>query len=113
MALDSLGNLFITEFGNNYIRKLSPNGTVTTWWLWRVSKMESLDKPPLKSVLLRWTQTALYLTDTTNHTIRKIFDGQVSTFAGTRGVFGDEDENNSKFYFPRGVCDPNDTSLPI
>ncbi|HLG39302.1 MAG TPA: hypothetical protein VI461_06525, partial [Chitinophagaceae bacterium] len=50
----------------------------------------------------------LYVADTYNHTIRKISNGVVTTFAGN-GTAGDVDANgtNARFYYPAGLCFKN------
>ena len=50
----------------------------------------------------------LYVADTYNHTIRKISNGVVTTFAGN-GTVGDVDANgtNARFNFPAGLCFKN------
>jgi len=51
--------------------------------------------------------TSLFVTDRTNHTIRKIViaTGVVTTLAGTSGVFGSNDGTGTaaKFSYPRGI----------
>ena len=61
-------------------------------------------------------QTNIYVTDSWNHTIRKITsDGMVTTLAGRPGVTGHADGTNSgaTFYFPSGVVMNNEGALYV
>lgn len=48
---------------------------------------------------------AIYVADTYNHAIRKIYNGNVTTLAGN-GIAGDVDGqgSNARFNFPAGIC---------
>ncbi len=112
---DSKGNLFVTDLDNHCIRKIDPNGLVSTFagscgsigfadglgsaarfnWPFYMA-IDSLDN--------------LYVSDAKNHAIRKISPtGAVTTLAGN-GVNGLVDGVGSmaRFDHPYGICfDPN------
>ena len=79
VALDSAGNLFIADDGNNRVRKVS-NGVITTvagnGYAWSIA-VDSIGN--------------LYVADTFNNRIRKVSNGVISTVAGngTSGFTGD------------------------
>ncbi|MFN3697736.1 MAG: hypothetical protein ACK4VO_09880, partial [Pseudobdellovibrio sp.] len=94
ITIDLLGNLYISETGNNVIRKISTSGTVTTFagadthngyvdGLPTEARFKSL------SAMTADHLGNIYLTDTDNHIIRKITpNGVVSTFAGLAASTG-------------------------
>jgi len=94
LALDAGGNLFVADTGGDTIRKIAPDGTVTT-----IAGMAfiagSVDGPASSatfnapSAVAVDSSGALYVADTGNALIRKIDpSGTVSTLAGTRGMRG-------------------------
>src|SRR6266540_4359809 len=95
VAVDTLGNLYVADYGSDSIRKITPAGTVTklaggTWG--------SADGPGSAAQFYSPMGVAVdasgnvYVADTNNYTIRKITsDGVVSTLAGTAGVTGSAD----------------------
>lgn len=87
LVRDPQGNLYIVDGGNHRIRKLSPDGMVST--VAGSGKNEFKDGPAASAGfynptgLDRDSQGNLYVADQTNNVIRKITpDGMVSTFAG-------------------------------
>jgi uncharacterized protein (TIGR03437 family) len=94
LAVDSLGNLYIADYGNNRIRKVS-GGLVTTV----AGGGASLgDNGPATSAQLNLpygiavdSTGNLYVADWGNNRIRKISNGVITTVAGTgtRGFSGD------------------------
>lgn len=121
MALDSAGNFFLVDAGNNLIRKVTPQGMVTT-----VAGKAEFDaqgnviagsadgvgsaarfNTPWRVAVDR--DDNVYVADTFNYTIRKITPaGEVSTFAGTKGVSASLDGvgTAARFGRPNGlVCD--------
>lgn len=88
LAFDAAGNLFVADYGNNRIRKITPAGVVTT-----VAGRESggsSDGPAFQAGIGFPYDVAvdskgnIYVTQDTYHKIRKIApDAMVSTLAGT------------------------------
>jgi uncharacterized protein (TIGR03437 family) len=85
VALDSAGSLYITDFGNNRIRKVS-GGVITT-----VAGGGSSfgDNGPATSAQLYWTTGVavdssgnLYIADYGNNRVRKVSNGVITTVAG-------------------------------
>ena len=96
VALDTAGNLYVADWSNNAIRKITPGGVVSTvagGGVWAVGSTNgaaasaTFNAP--RGVAVD-TAGNVYVADTGNHLIRKIAAGQVTTFAGSTlsGVFG-------------------------
>ncbi len=94
LAIDSSGNLFVADSDNNTVRKITPDGVVST--LAGVAGIEgNLDGAGAAALFhapLRVTTDGsdkLYVADTENHTIRKVTQaGVVSTLVGVAGQSG-------------------------
>lgn len=107
IAVDSSGNFYVTDTGNHVIRKITPDGTVTTF-VGSAGAMGSVDGTGANARFsYPWGLVAdasgnLYVCDSGNHTIRKITPaGQVSTFAGTAGQSGSDDGTAAAARFNR------------
>ena len=102
IAVDSAGNVYVSEILNQTIRKITPTGVVSTI-AGAAGVNGSTDGP---GAVARFSNPAdlaidntgnLYVADNLNSTIRKIVLGSsmrditVSTFAGTAGVVGNTD----------------------
>jgi len=96
VALDTAGNLYVADWSNNAIRKITPGGVVSTvagGGVWAVGSTNgaaasaTFNAP--RGVAVD-TAGNVYVADTGNYLIRKIAAGQVTTFAGSTlsGVFG-------------------------
>ncbi|MBT4374554.1 MAG: hypothetical protein HOD16_02575 [Nitrospina sp.] len=89
IATDPRGNIYISHRSQNRIRKLSPNGTITTIAGNGIAGFSGDDVPALESSLnfpagLVFDKGNLYVADRNNHRIRKIdSNGIISTVAGT------------------------------
>jgi sugar lactone lactonase YvrE len=95
LALDAHGNVLVADTLNNRIRRISPDGTVTTVAGSGPGAAYGFDGALVDGPanLARFNDPSdvavdaagvLYVTDRLNHVIRKITpNGQVSTFAGT------------------------------
>lgn len=97
VALDSAGNLYIAERGNNRIRKVS-NGVITTI-AGNGAAGYSGDNGPAVSASLSGPfgvavdpAGSLYIADTGNNVIRKVSNGTITTIAGDGmvGFAGDD-----------------------
>ncbi|HEX8176409.1 MAG TPA: hypothetical protein VF543_15070 [Pyrinomonadaceae bacterium] len=119
IAIDSKGSIFIADAGeNNRIRKLSPEGTVTTL----AGAGEGFQdgqgtgaKFNTPSALAVDAQDNLYVADTGNNAIRKITpDGTVTTLAGGgEAGYRDGPARDARFNAPIGVAVDSDGSVYI
>lgn len=91
VALGDSGNLYVSDYANHRIRRLSPNGQVTTW----AGNEPACTDGPLAMAnffnpggMVTDAAGNIYVADAANHRIRKIApNGTVSTVAGN-GVPG-------------------------
>jgi len=110
IAVDSSGTVYVADAGNYRIRKIQPDGTVSTLagsgtrgFADGAGTAAQFNYP--QGIAVDSTGT-VYVADAGNHRIRKIQpDGTVSTLAGsgTRG-FADGAGTGAKFNFPYGVA---------
>lgn len=119
LALDTSGNLFVADTGNNRIRKVTPEGQVTT--IAGDGTAGYRDGPTAQAQFNGPIGVAVdkagnvYVTDTYNDRIRRIStDGQVSTVAGA-GLPGytDGDQNTALFDTPCGIAVTTDGTLIV
>jgi sugar lactone lactonase YvrE len=110
IAVDSSGNVYVSDSYNNMIRKITPGGLVTT--LAGKKSKGSLDGKGTAASFLHPTGIAvdrkgnLYIADSGNHKIRKLSSsGLVTTLAGSglRGRLNGRD-TVATFYKPYGVA---------
>ena len=111
VAVDAGFNVYVADTRNHTIRKVTPNGTVTTL-AGQAGVAASLDGTGTRALFNYPTgiavdsQTNLYVADELNSTLRKITpDGTVSTLAGLAGNWGYVDGVGSaaRFAFPYAV----------
>jgi IPT/TIG domain len=109
-AFDKYGNLYVADYGNNEIRKITPNGVVSTFagnttagFVNGHGKSASFSAP---SGLVFDTQGNLYVSDELNNAIRKIDpSGNVSTFAGNGNIgVGNGIGTAAQFQRPIGIA---------
>ncbi|SDH05003.1 NHL repeat-containing protein [Mucilaginibacter sp. P19] len=110
VAVDAAGNLYVTDQGNNAIRKITSEGIVTTL---AGGTGDGLVNGPAKLAkfnnpigIALDSKGNTYVTDFGNNVIRKIAtDGTVSTFAGS-GVIGFNDGKGplATFNGPAGIA---------
>ncbi len=111
-VFDKSGNLYVADFGNNEIRKVTPDGTVSTF---AGSTTAGYQDGPAAQALFSApsglcfdTQGDLYVSDELNNRIRKIDPaGNVTTVAGTGQVgyiYGARPALASSFDRPIGIA---------
>lgn len=107
ITMDSSGNLFIADQSNHKIRKVTPTGVVTTvagnvlGFADGTSTNALFENP---GFIISDAIGNLYVTDSSNHKIRKITPaGVVSTIAGSTAGFANGVGLNAQFSFPQGV----------
>lgn len=108
VAVDAEGSLYITEEGNNRIRKVTPQGVVSTF-----AGNSSAGSTDGIGTTARFYEPAgmafdasgsLYIADSVNCRIRKVTpDGTVTTFAGSSGGLQDGQGSAAKFSGPLGL----------
>src|SRR6185437_8902346 len=124
VAVDLSGNVYVADWGNHTIRKITSDGTVSTIAGMAGSSGTNNDV----GNLARFNHPAgvavdslgnLYVADEWSHAIRKLTpDGgnwDVTTVAGSPGKRGDVDATNSqaRFDFPAGIAVDGDGNLYI
>jgi sugar lactone lactonase YvrE len=114
VALDGSGNLYIADLLNNRIRKVAPNGTISTV-AGNGSEGFSGDGGPATGASLRFpwgvavdAAGTVYIADSYNHRIRQVSaNGSISTIAGSElpGSSGDGGlAINAKLSLPLGLA---------
>ncbi|MCI0540547.1 MAG: hypothetical protein L0Z50_35555 [Verrucomicrobiales bacterium] len=111
VAVDSAGNIYVAEQGNNIISKVTPAGVITTF-AGRPGSFGSADGTGSAARFNGPSCAAVdkagnvFVGDTANCTIRKVTPaGEVTTLAGLAGTPGSADGMGSaaRFNFPFGV----------
>jgi hypothetical protein len=112
VAVDGAGNVFVADWGNDTIRKITPDGVVSTL-AGLAGTSGSLDGMGAAASFNGPRGVAVdgagnvFVADSGNNTIRKITPaGMVATFAGTAGLSGSTDGTGAaaSFNFPTGVA---------
>jgi hypothetical protein len=110
IAVDLDGNILACDIANNRIRKITPDGLVTTIagtgaWGYKDGKAsEAIFLMPMDLCVDK--KGNIYIADIGNHCIRKIDSNNVvTTIAGKAGVVGyiDGEASKSLFYQPHGI----------
>lgn len=110
VAMDWSNNIYVADTGNDVIRKITPNGSVSTFAgspgvAGSSDGANALFNSP--QALAVDSSGNVYVADTGNFTIRKITPaGVVSTLAGSAGVAGSTDgqSTNAEFFEPEGIA---------
>jgi len=112
VAVDSAGNVYVADYYNSTIRKVTPGGVVTT--LAGVARSPGSDDGTGSAARFNYPYSVavssagdVYVADTYNHTIRKVTPGGVvTTLAGLAGSYGTDDGTGSDalFNYPYGVA---------
>ncbi|HLK61275.1 MAG TPA: hypothetical protein VKU00_32295 [Chthonomonadaceae bacterium] len=89
LALDTQGNLYVADTGNNRIRKVTPDGQVTTFagseeGLTDGSALQARFHAPCGVCVA--PDGAVYVADTGNHCVRRIQNGEVTTLKGAQAT---------------------------
>jgi len=117
ITVDTLGNLYVADSGNNTIRKVTSAGTnwVVSTIAGTAGSVGSADGTNgsalfnFPSSITVDTSGSLYVADTYNHTIREVApvgtNWVVSTLAGAAGITGTNDGTgaNALFSYPDGI----------
>jgi Immunoglobulin domain/NHL repeat len=111
IAVDSSGNIYVADTGNNIIRKITSGGTVTTL-AGKAGTAGYLDATGTSAEFNHPNSVAVdssgnvYVADLDNDVVRRITpDGTVTTFAGQAGIAGymDGPAAHALFNSPTGV----------
>jgi DNA-binding beta-propeller fold protein YncE len=127
LTTDSAGNIYVVDRNNQAIRKITPDGTVSTFagtfTIPVASKVGTVGSTDGKGTTVAsfnypWGITAdsvgnLYVTDNGNNTIRKITpDGDVTTIAGKAGIAGSVDGGGvARFNYPTGIVTDSSANI--
>lgn len=116
IAVDGLGNIYTTDYYNHRVRMITTRGVITL----AGSTAGFQNGPTLSAKFNNPVGVAIdgegnvYIADHSNHCIRCISKGVVTTFAGMPGVSGYVDDKctSAQFKFPSGVSvDPTGNIL--
>lgn len=108
---DESGNIFVADTENHTIRKITPDGEVSVF-IGQPGIAGSVDGTGRAARLNRpgglyvTSSGVMYVSDTYNHTIRRVTpEGVVTTVAGLAGVSGAVNATGSaaRFRYPRGI----------
>lgn len=121
--VDGSDNIYVADAGNNIIRMITQDGTVTTVaGKGQMPSVGSNNGPRTAARFYHPTNTAvdsagnIFVADSANHVIRKISaDGTVTTLAGAAGSGGSVDgaESAARFNNPTDVAIANDGSIYV
>ncbi|MCX7173670.1 MAG: hypothetical protein NT159_07070, partial [Proteobacteria bacterium] len=113
LALDHTGNLFVADTGNATIRKISPDGRVSTvaglapQWERLVDAVGAAARFAGISALAANGSGQIYVADTGHRVVRRVTpDGTVTTLAGAVDSYGHADGigSNARFYGPSSIA---------
>lgn len=121
LTIDRIGNLYVADRGNHVVRKVTPDGMVTTI-AGTPGQGGSRDGPvndarfTAPSAITVDAQGVLYITDMLDHTVRRIVPGGgVTTIAGAAPRAGSADGAGSAALFnhPTGLAHDNAGNLYV
>jgi sugar lactone lactonase YvrE len=112
LAVDSAGNIYVADFDNDTVRKVTPAGSVST--LAGVAGTSGSANGTGSAALFNHPLAValdaagnVYVADTSNQLVREIAaGGAVSTLAGTAGIGGRADGSGAaaEFFYPAGIA---------
>ncbi|UXX80980.1 NHL repeat-containing protein [Reichenbachiella carrageenanivorans] len=121
IAVDQYGSLYVTEYRNNMVRKITNDGQVLTL-AGKYDHVGAVDGKGEEALFNRPHGLAVardgtvYVCDMHNHAIRKIrTDGIVSTYAGQMGQSGDADgyRLSARFLKPEAIVIDSEDNIYI
>jgi sugar lactone lactonase YvrE len=111
VAVDTYGYVYVADSNNNKIRKVSPNGNITTFAGSATNNSGSMDGTGTTASFNAPRGVAVdtagnvYVADSGNHRIRKITtDRVVTTLAGSTSGFAEGTGTTAKFNSPYGIA---------
>ncbi len=116
IAVDASGNIYVADRSNHRIRKILPDGTTST-----IAGTGNAGFTNGTVPVAKFNQPAnvvvspngdIYVTEISNHCIRKISSGQVTTLAGSGSAgFVDANGSSARFNIPFGISMNNTGDL--
>ncbi|MEO0037041.1 MAG: Virginiamycin lyase [Bacteroidota bacterium] len=115
ICIDNQGNLYVTDFWNYKIRKITPAGVVTTVAGttpgFADGSVATAKFGYLEGICID-SDGNLFVADGSNNRIRKISPaGIVSTVAGSTGGYQDGVGTSAQFDYPAGICIDSSNNL--
>ncbi len=121
LATDAAGVLYVADTGNNTVRKVASDGTVTTLagsagWMGAVDGTGATARFFAPKALAVDASGNIYVADTANQLIRKVTpSGVVTTLAGLSGQAGMQDGTGTQAQFssPAGIAVGSDGNIYV
>lgn len=119
IAADLAGNLYVADSGNHRIRKVAPDGTVSTYagttlgWQDGAVAQARFSGPTAVAV---GGDGSVFVADSGNQRLRKVFTNAVVSTVGGVGVAGSTDGGAlsvARFYAPSGIAVASDGNLYV
>jgi DNA-binding beta-propeller fold protein YncE len=111
LAVDATGSVYVADYGNNRIRKISSTGVITTVAGSTAGNADGTGAAAKfngpRALVLDASGTNLYVADANNNTIRKVVlaTGSVTTLAGSgQPAFADGNGTAAAFNHPSGIA---------
>jgi len=109
VAIDKYGNVYVADESNHKIRKITPNGEVTTLAGSTEGYTDGEGKKARffypRGIAVDTYGRNIYVAEYSGHRIRRISSqGVVSSYAGSEADFENGLRKNAKFYYPSGIA---------